>query len=100
VSLLLAAEEALTAHAATRRVRVGQAARSLHRLRRALRSGDGTPGGGGRLGGRVRRAERRAQEALVRAGFADPAVAAEVLRQAQVLSLTATLAMLDYATRR
>jgi hypothetical protein len=31
-----------------------------------------------------------------RAGFADPAVAAEVLRQVQVLTLTPTLATLDY----
>ena len=47
---------------------------------------------------RLRRAERRARGALARAGFADPAVAAEVLRQVQVLTLTSALAGLDYTT--
>jgi hypothetical protein len=46
----------------------------------------------------VRRAERRAQVALTRARFADPGAATEVLRQVQVLTLTRTLARLDYAT--
>jgi hypothetical protein len=46
----------------------------------------------------VRRAERRAQVALTRARFADPVAAAEVLRQVQVLTLTRTLAGLDYTT--
>ena len=47
---------------------------------------------------RIRRAERRAHRALTRAGFADPAIAAAVLRQVQVLTMTATLARLDYRT--
>ena len=46
----------------------------------------------------IRRAERRAHAALTRAGFADPEIAAEVLRQVQVLTLTPALARLDYTT--
>jgi hypothetical protein len=38
--------------------------------------------------------------ALARAGFADPVVAAEVLREVQVLALTPALAGLDYASPR
>jgi hypothetical protein len=47
---------------------------------------------------RARMAERRAHSALTRAGFADPDIAAEVLRQVQVLTLTPQLARLNYAT--
>ena len=46
----------------------------------------------------IRRAERSAHAALTRAGFADPEIAAEVLRQVQVLTLTPALARLDYTT--
>ncbi len=92
--LLLAGDELLTAQAAARRVRVERAARELHRLRRSLHARDGQAG----TGHRVRRAERRAQSALARAVFADPGVAADVLRQAQILTLTITLADLDYTT--
>ena len=47
---------------------------------------------------RARLAERRAHAALIRAGFADQAIAAEVLRQVQVLTRTRDLARLDYTT--
>ena len=47
---------------------------------------------------RIRRAEHRAHRALTRAGFADPATATAVLRQVQVLTMTTTLARLDYRT--
>ena len=47
---------------------------------------------------RIRRAEHRAHRALTRAGFADPATAAAVLRQVQVLTMTTALARLDYRT--
>ncbi len=98
VQLQLAADETLPAEAATRRVRVDIAARRLHLLRQAL----GTPERAARHSTlssyRLRRAERRAQVALTRARFADPAAAAEVLRQAQVLTLTRALAGLDYTS--
>jgi hypothetical protein len=98
VQLQLAADESLPAEAATRRVRVDTAARRLHLLRQALGSPDRAAGQGAVASFRVRRAERRAQVALTRARFADPGAAAEVLRQVQVLTLTRTLAGLDYAT--
>ena len=83
---------------ATRQVRVTCAARRLYRLRTALAACD-QPVRPGRLAARrVRRAERRAQGALARAGFADPAIAAAVLRHVQVLTVTAALARLDYRT--
>lgn len=44
------------------------------------------------------RAERRAHRALPRARFADPVIAAAVLRQVQVLTMAPTLAGLDYRT--
>jgi hypothetical protein len=47
---------------------------------------------------RVRQAEHRAHRVLAQAGFADPAIAVAVLRQVQVLTMTATLASLDYRT--
>jgi hypothetical protein len=98
VQLQLAADETLPAEAATRRVRVDTAARRLHLLRRTLGAPDRAAGQGAVVSFRVRRAERRAQVALTRARFADPGAAAEVLRQVQVLTLTRTLAGLDYAT--
>jgi hypothetical protein len=98
VQLLLAADEQMSAEAATRRVRVGQAARRLYLLRRAL----GAPEQAARPGvmaiRRARKAERRAHNTLTRAGFADPGIAAEVLRQVQVLTLTPRLARLNYDT--
>jgi hypothetical protein len=98
VQLQLAADPVLPASAATRHVRASEAARRLYQLRQAQRARDH---GGGRRpvpGRRLRRAGRRARAAVARAGFADPAVAAEVLRQVQVLALTPALAGLDYAT--
>jgi hypothetical protein len=47
---------------------------------------------------RIRRAERRAYGALIRAGFTEPLIAFAVLRQVQVMTQTATLARLDYGT--
>jgi Protein of unknown function (DUF2637) len=97
VHLCLASDQQASAEAATRRVRATCAARRLYQLRIALAACDqlARPR---RLARRVRRAERRAQSALARAGFADPAVAAVVLRHVQVLTMTAELARLDYRT--
>ena len=47
---------------------------------------------------RIRRAERRAHGALIRAGFTEPLIAFAVLRQVQVMTQTVTLARLDYGT--
>jgi len=94
VQLELAAEHTLTVHAGTRRVRVRQAAWSLHRLRVSLGEHDqATAANRSRA---ARRAERRAQIALTRAGLPDAVVADEVLRLARILSQTAALATLDY----
>jgi len=94
----LAADAGLSAEAAIRRVRVAGAARRLYALRQALDVLEHAPRLRGIAAGRVRRAERRAQAALGRARFTEPAVAAEVLRQVQVLTLTRALAQLDYTT--
>ncbi|TVZ02110.1 DUF2637 domain-containing protein [Trebonia kvetii] len=98
IRLRMAADQALSANDATRHVRVESAALSLYRLREAIaRRGsdrDGAPSGARR----VRRAHRRAQAALARAGFADASIAADVLRHVQMLTMTATLASLDYTT--
>lgn len=94
----LAADESLTAQTATRMVRVDAAAGRLHRLRQ-LQLAEGDRGEQGTLEAwRARRAERQAQAALTRARFTDPGVAADVLRQAQILATTVTLANLDYST--
>jgi hypothetical protein len=98
VHLLLAADEQISAEAATRRVRVGQAARRLYLLRRTLGASGQAARPGAIANGRARIAERRAHSALTRAGFADPDTAAQVLRQVQVLTLTMRLARLDYDT--
>ncbi len=95
VQLILAADETMPAAAATRRVRINNAARRLYRLRLAIHAHDQAPEPAAASGRRVRRAERRAHAALTRAGFADPAVAAEVVRQLQVLTLTPALATAD-----
>ena len=97
VLLRMATGEQVPAEAATRQVRVDLAARRLYQLRTALTS-DGQSDKPGALAARIRRAERRAHRALTRAGFADPAIAAEVLRQVQVLTMTTALARLDYRT--
>jgi len=99
VQRTLADDEHLSAQAATRRVRTEQAARRLFQLRRALAARDGAPRPGALAVRRVRVAERRTHAALIRAGFSgDQAVAADVLRHVQVLTQTAHLALLDYAT--
>ena len=98
VQLLLAADEQMSAEAATRRVRVSQAARRLYLLRRALGAPEQAARPEAMAARRARTAERRAHRALTRAGFADPDIAAEVLRQVQVLTLTPRLARLNYDT--
>ena len=98
VQRLLAADERISAQAATRRVRTEQAARRLYQLRRALHARDQAARPGALADRHARIAERRAHAALIRAGFSDPAVAADVLRQVQVLTRTAYLARLDYTT--
>jgi Protein of unknown function (DUF2637) len=98
VQLRMAADEQLPAEAATRQVRADHAARRLYQLKTALRAHDQSHGHGAMAARRVRRAEHRAHRALTRAGFADPATAAAVLRQVQVLTMTAALATLDYHT--
>ena len=96
IQLRMAAEEHLSAEVATRHIQVEQAARRLYQLRTAL-SVHGQSGALGALARRhIRRAEHRAHRALTRAGFADHAVAAAVLRHVQVLTMTAALASLDY----
>jgi hypothetical protein len=94
----LAADGQITAEAATRGVRTDQAARRLYTLRLALDSPQRPGRPGARVIRRARAAERRAYRALSRAGFADPLIAAEVLRQVQVMALTPELARLDYTT--
>ena len=98
VQMQLSADPGVSAEEATRRVRIESAARRLHTLRLALAAQDraGKPRAG--TARRVCRAERRAQASLTRARFADPALAADVLRQVQVLTLTPALARLDYTT--
>jgi hypothetical protein len=98
VQRLLAADEHISAQAATRCVRTEQAARRLYQLRRALNARDRAARPGALADRHARVAERRAHAALIRAGFSDPAVAADVLRQVQVLTRTAHLARLDYTT--
>ena len=98
VQLRLAADDHISAQAATRRVRIDLAARRLHQLRRALHAQGRAARPGGMTAWRARLAERRAHAALTRAGFADQATAAEVLRQVQVLTRTRDLARLDYTT--
>lgn len=98
VQRLIAADERISAQAATRRVRTEQAARRLFQLRRALHARDQAAAGPGVPARRARAAERRAHAALTRAGFSDPAIAADVLRQVQVLARTEHLARLDYST--
>jgi hypothetical protein len=98
VQLLLAADERISAHEATRRVRIDLAARRLYQLRLALHASDRTARHDAATARRARAAERRAHAALTRAGFADPDTAARVLRQVQVLTRTPDLARLDYTT--
>jgi hypothetical protein len=98
VHLQLSGDEKISAEAATRRVRADCAARRLYVLRQVLAARERAPRASAIATHRVRRAERRAQAALTRARFTDPAIAADVLRRVQVLTLTQALAGLDYAT--
>lgn len=98
VQRLLAGDESISAQAATRRVRNEQAARRVYQLRRTLHAVDQAARPGALAARRVRAAERRAHAALIRTGFDDPAIAVDVLRQVQVLTRTAHLALLDYST--
>ncbi len=98
VQLRLAADDHISADAATRRVRIDLAARRLYQLRRALLAQGRAARPAGRTARRARLAEHRAHAALIRAGFADQATAAQVLRQVQVLTRTRDLARLDYTT--
>lgn len=98
VQMHMAADERSSAEQATRRVQTEQAARRLYQLRLALHAHDQAARPGSVVGARVRRAQRRAQAALTRARFTDPDIATGVLRQVQVLTMTATLARLDYAS--
>ena len=98
VQLRMAADEQLPAEAATRQVRADHAARRVYQLRTALHAHDQSHAHGASAARRIRQAEHRAHRALTRAGFADPATATAVLRQVQVLTMTAALARLDYHT--
>jgi Protein of unknown function (DUF2637) len=98
VQLWMAADEQLSAEAATKYVRVDRAARRLHQLRAVLDAHDQSDAHSALAARRVRRAEHRAHGALTRAGFADPPLAVAVLRQVQVLTMTTALARLDYRT--
>ena len=98
VQLRMAADQQLSAEEATSRVRIDAAARRLYHLRALLRVGEQAGRPGMLTARRIRRAERRACGALIRAGFTEPLIAFAVLRQVQVMTQTATLARLDYGT--
>jgi hypothetical protein len=98
VQLRLAADQQLSAEEATSRVRIDAAARRLYHLRALLRAHEQAAGSGALTARRIRRAERRAYGAMIRAGFTEPLTAFAVLRQVQVMTQTATLARLDYGT--
>jgi hypothetical protein len=98
VQLCMAADQQVPAEEATSRVRIDAAARRLYHLRALLRTHEPAAGPGALTARRIRRAERRAYGALIRAGFTEPLIAFAVLRQVQVMTQTATLARLDYST--
>ncbi len=98
VRIQMSADDSISAERAAHRVRVERAARQLHLLRLAVAAEQRTARLNSVVACRVRRAERRAQTALTRARFSDLGVASEILRQVQVLTLTRTLAGLDYTT--
>src|SRR5208337_100035 len=98
VQLCMAADQQVSAEEATSRVRIDAAARRLYYLRALLRGHEQAAGLGMVTARRIRRAERRAYGALIRAGFTEPLIAFAVLRQVQVMTQTATLARLDYGT--
>jgi hypothetical protein len=94
----MAADQRVSAQEATSRVQIDAAARRLYHLRALLRAHEQAAGPGMLAARRIRRAERRAHGALIRAGFTEPLIAFAVLRQVQVMTQTATLARLDYGT--
>jgi hypothetical protein len=98
VQLCMAADQQVSAEEATSRVRIDAAARRLYHLGALFRAGEQAAGPGTLTARRIRRAERRAYDALIRAGFTEPLIAFAVLRQVQVMTQTATLARLDYGT--
>jgi Protein of unknown function (DUF2637) len=98
VQLCMAADQQVSAEEATSRVRIDAAARRLYHLRALLDVGEQAARPGLLTARRIRRAERRACGALIRAGFTEPLIAVAVLRQVQVMTQTATLARLDYRT--
>ena len=98
VQLCMAADQQVSAEEATSRVRIDAAARRLYHLRALLRAHGPAAGPGMLAARRIRRVERRAYGALIRAGFTEPLIAFAVLRQVQVMTQTATLARLDYGT--
>jgi len=98
VQLCMAADQQVSAEEATSRVRIDAAGRRLYHLRALLGAGEQAARPGMLTGLRIRRAERRAYGALIRAGFTEPLIAFAVLRQVQVMTQTATLARLDYGT--
>ena len=98
VQLRMAADQQLSAEEATSRVRIDAAARRLCHLRALLPTHEQVARPGMLTVRRIRRAERRACGALIRAGFTEPLIAFAVLRQVQVMTQTETLARLDYRT--
>jgi len=98
VQLCMTADQQVPAEEATSRVRIDAAARRLYHLRALLRAHEQAARPGMLTARRIRRAERRAYGALIRAGFTEPLIAVAVLRQVQVMTQTATLARLDYGT--
>ena len=98
VQLCMAADQQVSAEEATGRVRIDAAARRLYHLRALLRGHEQAARLGMVTARRIRRAERRAYSALIRARFTEPLIAFAVLRQVQVMTQTATLARLDYGT--
>jgi len=98
VQLCMAADQRMSAEEATSRVQIDAAARRLYHFRTLLRAHEQAASPDALAARRVRRAERRAHGALIRAGFTEPLIAFAVLRQVQVMTQTATLARLDYGT--
>jgi hypothetical protein len=98
VQVCMAADQRVSAQEATSRVRIDAAARRLYHLRMLLRAREQAAGPGALTTCRIRRAERRAYGALLRAGFTEPLIAVAVLGRVQVMTQTATLAQLDYGT--
>jgi hypothetical protein len=90
VQICMAADEQVSAEAATRHVRVDHAARRLYQLKIALFAHVQSHAHGAMAAHRVRQAERRAHRALTRAGFADPATAIAALDQEMIGSGLAT----------